>query len=191
MVRITGGKFKGKPLKIPRDPDVRPTRSMVREAIFDILGPHVMAATVLDLFSGSGLLGIEAISRGAKSIYFVEQNRYTCKVLKHNLRSLGECPGSRVFCVPVTRALKRFQQSGSLFDIILMDPPYDMDVAPVLNKIATTGIVKPEGKIVLERSKHVLDIIPESLSIIKRKTYGYTQLIILRLAAKRGKGGTT
>ena len=180
MIRITGGKYKGRPLKLPRDPNVRPTRSMVREAIFDILGPDIVGATVLDLFSGSGLLGIEAISRGAGKVFFVERDKLTCKILRHNLRSLEEGKENLILCIPAHRALKRFKQADVFFDIILMDPPYSMNVTPALNKIASTDIVKPEGKIILERSKHALDTIPKVLSVIKRKTYGYTQLIILQ-----------
>jgi len=181
MIRITGGKFKGRVIKIPKRLKVRPTRAMVREAIFDMIGPKIVNATVLDLFSGSGLLGLEAKSRGAKQIFFVEQDKTTCKTLKDNIASLTGAHDDPILCNTVYKAIKRLNHTEIKFDIVLMDPPYEMDAVPILNILSTTGIVKTKGWIVVERGKHSLEVIPEGLEEIRKKTYGYSKVYILRL----------
>ncbi len=159
---------------------MRPTRSMVREAIFDILGPRIREARVLDLFSGSGLLGLEAISRGAQQVFFVEHDKQTCKILRSNIQTFVKAHACPIMCVQALHALKQLCRRLIRFDIVFMDPPYDMNVSPVLNRLASNAIVKPGGRIVLERSKHTMDTIPEFFTVIKEKTYGYTRIMFLQ-----------
>lgn len=180
MIRITGGKFKGRVIRLPKGLKVRPTSSMVREAIFDMIGPKIINATVLDLFSGSGLLGLEAKSRGSKQVFFVEQDKTTCKVLKDNVATLTQLHEDPILCSTAYKALRQLNHAGIRFDIALLDPPYAMDVAPVLNTFSTTGIVKASGWIILERGKHALDTIPGDFVKIKVKTYGYSKVYILQ-----------
>jgi len=181
MIRITGGEYKGRLVKIPKGDKVRPTRAMVREAIFNMIGSRILGAVVLDLFSGSGLLGLEAKSRGAGQIFFVEYDKAVCRILRDNLVSLTQYRRDPILCTTAQRALKQFQQAGVRFDIVLMDPPYQMDVMPILKSLSVTGIVKKEGWIVLERGK-TLDVntIPEGLVEVKEKTYGSSKIHILQ-----------
>ena len=188
MIRITGGTFKGRPLKLPRSLKVRPTRAKVREAIFDMLGPRVVGAQVLDLFAGSGLLGLEALSRGAERIFFVEQDRSTCKTLRDNLTSLTMGHKHPILCNPAHRAIHQLSQSGLNFDIVLMDPPYSLEVHPFLKTLVKAGIVRPEGWIILERSRHTLSHTQPGLEEVKTKTYGYTRVFILKPTPMREKG---
>ncbi len=160
---------------------------MVREAIFDMIGPKVMGATVLDLFSGTGLLGLEAMSRGAEEVYFVEQDRQTCGLLKENLSIFCAKPYERLFCMSVERALKQLKSRKAHFDIVLMDPPYALDVAPLLNTLATLGIVNPNGWIVVERETgSLMGGLVESLLEIKRKRYGQTTVYVFQPLIKHG-----
>ncbi len=178
MIRITGGALKGRFLKSPQGKKVRPTRSVVREAIFDMLGPRVVGAMVLDLFSGSGLLGLESISRGARQVFFVEQDRFTCRVLKNNIHALCQEYENPILCGPVNTAMKQFMRSRIQFDIVLMDPPYELNINSILRTLSKTDIVKKHGWVIVERSKHSRDIVPESFQEIKQKTYGQTRITI-------------
>ena len=161
---------------------------MVREAIFDMLGPRIIEATVLDLFSGSGLLGLEAKSRGAKQVFFVERDKTTCKILKNNLASFTQLHETPILCNTANKAMKQLLEAGIRFDIVLVDPPYDLNINPVLNTLSSTGIVKPKGWVVVERSKLSLDIMPENFAEIKKKTYGYTRVTIFQLINSQVKG---
>ena len=178
MIRITGGDYKGRLIKIPKNQKVRPTRSMVRQAIFNMIGSRILDAVVLDLFSGSGLLGLEAKSRGAKQVFFVENDKLVCKVLKNNLEAIVLRYQDPILCTTAKKALRQFLQAGVRFDIVLMDPPYQMDIGPILNTLSTTGIVNAGGWIVLERGKMTDLTIPEGLAEIKEKTYGYSKIYI-------------
>ncbi len=180
MIRITGGRFKGRSIKTPKGKKVRPTRSMIREAIFNMIGPRIVEATVLDLFSGSGLLGIEAKSRGAAKVFFVEQSRNVCKILRENIASLMEAPEDPVLCLPALKAIKLLHRTGVRFDLVLMDPPYALETGPILNALSATGMLKLEGWIVMERGKLSANAkLPSGLVEIKRKIYGTTTIYVL------------
>ncbi|MCD5383444.1 16S rRNA (guanine(966)-N(2))-methyltransferase RsmD [candidate division WOR-3 bacterium] len=116
-MQIIGGRYKGLKLKMPKG--IRPTSGLVRESIFNVIEEDIIDATVLDLFSGSGAVGFEALSRGAKNVTFVEKSRRVLKVLKENLKKVGTSD----VCVLNIDAMK-FAPCG-LYDIIIADPPYD------------------------------------------------------------------
>ncbi len=188
MIRITGGDFKGRALKLPKGLKVRPTRSKVREAIFNILGPRVIGARVLDLFAGSGLLGLEALSRGAERVFFVEQDKTNCRMLKNNVATLTAGQIHPILCNPAHRALRQLSQSGIDFDIVLMDPPYALDVYTILKALLRGDLVRPQGRIIVERNRHAVDLWPEGLEEIKTRTYGSTRITILRPVQGQKKG---
>jgi 16S rRNA (guanine(966)-N(2))-methyltransferase RsmD len=154
---------------------------MVREAIFNMIGPIILDAVVLDLFSGSGLLGLEAKSRGAREVFFVEHDKAVCRILRRNLSTLLSTHQSPILCTTAQRALRQFRQAGIRFDIVLLDPPYQMDVNPILKSLCATDIVKAEGWIVLERGKaQDMHIIPEGLIKIREKIYGSSRIYIFQ-----------
>ncbi|MGQ9779151.1 MAG: 16S rRNA (guanine(966)-N(2))-methyltransferase RsmD [Bacillota bacterium] len=125
-MRIVAGRFRGRRLQGPRHPGLRPTAEKVRKAVFDILGPRVAGAVVLDLFAGAGGLGLEALSRGAKQVIFVERDRRALDLLRRNLRELGLAEGEevRVVAGDVRMVLSRLAGAGERFDLVLADPPY-------------------------------------------------------------------
>src|SRR5438552_9857827 len=124
-MRITGGKVARRILKAPKGLDVRPTPDLVKQAVFNSLGPRVEGARVLELFAGTGALSLECLSRGAVSALCVEKSTRHAEVLRENVRSAGFAPESlQVRVQDVFVALPQLAQSGAQFDLILADPPY-------------------------------------------------------------------
>src|SRR5918995_5518501 len=121
-MRIIAGTHRGSRISAPKGLDTRPTGDRVREAAFNLIGP-VDGATVLDLFAGSGAMGIEALSRGAASATFVESDRAACRTIQDNLKKL-RLTGARVRCEDALRALAADAASGRKYDLVLVDPPY-------------------------------------------------------------------
>lgn len=125
-MRVIGGKFKGHPLKAPKGSSTRPTQGMLREAVFNICQNEVEGARFLDLFAGSGAMGIEALSRGASEVTFVEQNKGAVLCIKENLAPLQT--QARLLVTPFSRAVALLIEEKAQFDLIYVDPPYNMSV---------------------------------------------------------------
>jgi len=123
-LRVIAGEHRGARLEAPRGDRTRPTSDFVREAAFNLVGP-VEDADVLDLYAGSGAMGIEALSRGARSATFVEKDRDACRTIQQNLQKL-RLTGARVRCEDALRALAADTGSGRKYDLVLVDPPYEM-----------------------------------------------------------------
>jgi 16S rRNA (guanine966-N2)-methyltransferase len=123
-MRIIAGSRKGARIFAPKGRDTRPTADRVREAAFNLLGPGAAEdATVLDLFAGSGAMGIEALSRGAARATFVENDREACRTINRNLDKLG-LEGATVLCQDALAALRADARAGTRYDLVLVDPPY-------------------------------------------------------------------
>jgi 16S rRNA (guanine966-N2)-methyltransferase len=153
----------------------------VRQALFDMLaGLSPASPRVLDLYAGTGALGIEALSRGASRADFVERNRESCEEIRVNLARLGLREQGRVYCQDVPRALTRLTEP---YDLIFMDPPYADSTAPkVLDKLLAGGLCAEEALLVLERSKHGPSYeVPAGLTVLKEKRYGDTLVSIFSL----------
>jgi 16S rRNA (guanine966-N2)-methyltransferase len=151
MIRIIGGSRRGHRLRVPAAGAVRPTGERVREAVFDVLGP-IEDLTVLDLFAGSGAMGFEALSRGARIATFVESDPRVLGLLHDNARSLGFAETAEVLKSDYQEALAAFAARGRLFDLLFVDPPYRMlsqvmrALVPYLSSVlATDGVVVVEG----------------------------------------------
>ena len=147
-MRIVAGSCKGAKIFAPKGLDTRPTGDRVREAVFNVVGP-VDGASVLDLYAGSGAMGLEALSRGAASAVFVESDRDACGTIKRNLDKLG-LEGAEVTCTDVLRFLAAERRR---FDLILVDPPYDM-VESVAVRLALylPAVLAENGLVALESS---------------------------------------
>ncbi len=177
-MRVAGGINRGQRLRYPRA-GLRPTRNIVKQAIINILRPCLPGARVLDLFCGAGALGIEALSAGAVSAVFVEQDRRTVAMLKKNLLPYRNC--SRVIPGDVGKVLTRF--SNEQFDIILADPPYEQGLeTETLALVARHGLLKSDGVIVLEHSRRDRPQVPEGLVLVKAHRYGDTTVSTIRNA---------
>ena len=148
-MRIIGGEFKKKDIKIPKN-GVRPTTGRVREMVFNSLGTKVEGADFLDLFAGSGAVGLEAFSWGARSVKFVEQNRASFAVLKQNVTNFLSSAGLDCFCMDVFDYLGK-RARGDQFDIIFADPPYaDGLMEKTLTAVIDNNVLKPDGVVIFE-----------------------------------------
>lgn len=132
-MRITAGEFKGRRIKSPHDRRVRATTEKVREALFNILGPQLRGARVLDLFAGSGALGLEALSRGAASADFVEVSNRSANTIRANATALGIQDKIRIYRGDALRFAGRLDEGS--YDVALADPPYTTDLALELHEI--------------------------------------------------------
>ena len=174
-MRVISGKLKGKRLFTPKGRDLRPTSDRVREAIFDILQNSVENRIVLDLFAGTGALGIEALSRGAKRAVFLEASSRSLAVLRKNIKACGLDRQTEVLALEVSRGIQVLSRRGEAFDLIFLDPPYGRGLArTALQAISEGEILAPGARIVAEHSSaEDLDSIPR-LERVDRRKYGST-----------------
>ncbi|MFI5366353.1 MAG: pantetheine-phosphate adenylyltransferase [Candidatus Binatia bacterium] len=182
-MRVIAGSAKGRRLRAGRGLAVRPTADKVKGALFNILASRfdLEETAVLDLFAGSGALGIEALSRGAAAVTFVEQSAASLKVLRENVRLCSYEDRARVMPLPVDKALARLGKDGKQFDGILLDPPYGHGlVERTLAGVSTQRLVKPGGWVVVE---HQIEEAPRpvygSLRLTHVRRYGKTGLALL------------
>jgi 16S rRNA (guanine966-N2)-methyltransferase len=172
-MRVIAGTAKGHHLKAPKRRATRPATDLVRGAIFDILANTAAGwERVLDLFSGSGALGIEALSRGAGHVDFVEHEPRVCAIIKENLADTRLAEFAHVYCSEVARAVAT-SLSGT-YDIILMDPPYaDTAIHEVVTQVAASGLVGPDTTVVVTHSPHLsLREAYGPLKMIKERRHG-------------------
>ncbi len=179
MVRITGGEKKGFLLKVPRR--ARPTSARVRQSIFSLLGEKVRDAVVLDLFCGSGALGIEALSRGALFVVFVDSHREAVECTRQNLKKCGYEEVARVDQRGFVQGVKSLKTKMQ-FDVIFADPPYGRNaLAEVLKICARTSVLKQNGVLVVEhRTEQSLPDVYETLRRYRFKRFGGTSVSFYR-----------
>ena len=182
-MRITGGEFGGRNLKVPKSDAIRPTQDRVREALFNIIQFEVPGCDFLDLFAGSGAVGLEALSRGAKSATFVEANRRHLAVLRENLDSL-RVPSTAVAVVGVDAYRWLTTYAGPGFSIGFADPPYalgeEKGYASVLATLAERGVIRPGGLFVAEMTAVQKAEETPGWELIRDRTYGKTRLCMWR-----------
>ena len=153
QLRIVSGAFRNRRITFPPGTIVRPTSERVREALFDILGPRIEGRTVLDAFAGSGALGFEALSRGARWVTFVEADRNVAAAIRRNAANL-EVERQSVVVEGLAERVINGRVSGAPFDLILADPPYDSPSRQgLLALVAGAGVLVPDGSVVVERSR--------------------------------------
>ena len=171
-LRVIAGECKGRPIKVPDRKATRPATELVRGAIFSMLASLTENwDEILDLFSGSGSLGIEALSRGATHVDFVEQERVCCDIIRDNLEKCGLSNRAKVNCVPVERAISFLDKE---YDIVLMDPPYRReDIGEFLGKLATTRLIGENTWLVITHSPRVpLEEMYGQLKMKKERRHG-------------------
>lgn len=151
-MRIIGGESKGRRLIRPAGAQIRPTSDMIKEALFNLL-PPVEGKNVLDLFAGTGSVGLEALSRGAERVVMVEKDPHCMAVIKKNLEHCGGVDRCECLTMSAERALKILERRPEPFDIIFMDPPYDRGfVIKTLVAIEGSAILSPQGILAVQRS---------------------------------------
>jgi 16S rRNA (guanine(966)-N(2))-methyltransferase RsmD len=183
-VRIIAGKAKGLRLKTPRKSwRVRPLTDQARGALFNILATQIAGASFLDLFAGTGAVGIEALSRGAGVAFFVEMNRSAVSLIRENLEHTGLTGRAEVFALDVLRAVKLLDGKGAQFDLIYLGAPYDDPVLEAsLQLVAGSGLLKPEGTVIAEYRRQ--QVVPEDfggLARYREARYGETMLGFYRM----------
>ena len=207
-MRITGGEFGGRNLKVPKSDTIRPTQDRVREAVFNIIQFEVPGSDFLDLFAGSGAVGLEALSRGAKSATFVEANRRHLATLKENLEAItgggsGSSRASGSSCASAANESSAASTtavvaadcyrwlasySGPGFSIGFADPPYalgeEKGYAAVLAMLATRGVIRPGGLFIAEMTAVQKAEETPGWDLVRDRTYGKTRLCIWRRRLK-------
>lgn len=181
-MRVISGLARGTKLKTIDEMTTRPTLDRVKESLFNILQNQIKNSVVLDLFAGSGALGIEALSRGAAKAYFCDTNRDAINVIKENLNKTRLISKAEVLNVDYKKALNNINES---FDLIFLDPPYKLDIAvDALKSIMNNNLLKSEGIIVIETDEIDRDINElynlSEIDIIDKRKYGRANLIFLK-----------
>jgi len=179
-MRIIGGKYKGKRIKsLPKREDtklLRPTTDRVKESVFSILNNYLEGVKFLDLFAGTGNVGIEALSRGAGKVIFVENDKRFCKLIKENLEKLGvERDRYEVICDDYVNALKRLARRGEKFDFIYADPPYEKGFyTRIVHMVKNLSLLDEDGLLILEEPKKSPFLPDNEEWIVERRGYGTT-----------------
>ncbi|MBP2640163.1 MAG: methyltransferase [Firmicutes bacterium] len=177
-MRIITGSAKGTKLKTPQGFNTRPTADRVKESLFNILGPQIKDAMVLDLFAGTGNLGLEALSRGARHAVFVDHDSASVGIVKENAVRTKLTEKTEVYRNDVLKILLRFKHEKRFFDIVFCDPPYNQGwVQQVLAFFDAHSLLNPCGLLIFEHSRH--DMLPsdlKALQVDRVEFYGETVL---------------
>ena len=189
-MRIISGKFRSRKLIKFNKEGIKPTTDKMRESIFNIVISYLKINeknnnlffekfNVLDIFAGTGALGLEAISRGAENVTFIEKSRDNLRVLYKNIDHLKVSKKVKI----IKRSIRKVKKIDGKFDLIFMDPPYQMDIIfkKTLNKILDFKILKKNSLIILEHAKNKKLVIPKNFAIIKEKNYGNSSLTLIKL----------
>ena len=174
-MRIIAGSRRGAQISAPKGTDTRPTSDRVRENAFNLLGP-VDGTTVLDLFAGSGALGLEALSRGAERVVFVDNSRDACRTIDANVERL-RLTGATVLCRDARRVLSEESAAGRRYDLVLLDPPYGL--FPDLQTTLATHlphVLADDGIVLVETDARSEPELP--LAVLKSRKYGSTRVTL-------------
>lgn len=190
-MRVISGKYRGRPLRSLPSSDIRPTSDRLRETLFNVLtagNPDALKDTVwLDLFAGTGAIGIEALSRGAKHAYFVESSAAAAKLIEQNLQSLGIAEGYRILRDDLSGVVWRLQREHFAADVVFLDPPYRMrhSYEETLTVLADSSLVWAMTLVIAEHEKK-FDLGDEfgSLRRVRKLTQGNTSLSFYRIGGQ-------
>lgn len=177
-LRIIGGTHRGRKLNFVDAPNLRPTPDRMRETLFNWLQPVIVESRCLDLFAGSGALGLEALSRGASEVIFIEKDRNAAQRLKENLTLLNNDPSQ---CRQQT-AQTFFDNPPSIFDVVFLDPPYKSDLLPEIIKQLDKGWLAKGARIYLEHNSHQsAPTFPDTWTVLKQTKAGQATALLLQV----------
>ena len=184
-MRVVGGSLRGRPLAAPKSQSIRPTADRLRESLFNILvhayDDPITGARVLDLFAGTGALGIEALSRGAAFTLFVDDGAEARALLRENVATLGLGGTSRIFRRDATKLGPAHPVEP--FSLAFLDPPYGKGLAEqALASARAGGWLKPDALVVVEEAASAKFVAPEGFAEIERRRYDDTEFVVLRFA---------
>ena len=183
-MRILAGQYKGRTLKLPRG--LRSTSDKVRAAVFNIVADAIAGSRFLDVCAGSGAIGLEALSRGAASVTWIEQHKACCVILRENLRRMaGERPAQpcAILCHDALEGLRKLGRSGAQFDLIFLDPPYrDISLLKkALQAISHHAILPDTGWLIVEHERHcTVPQLVDTIEVVSQYPYGDTALSLCR-----------
>lgn len=177
-MRVIAGQFKGRRLKPPAWDGLRPTSDKLRETLFNILAPRIQGARVVDGFAGTGALGIEALSRGAAHVTFIEQDRRAIALIRQNLAACGSDGRDQSYTIEHGDVAAVLRRSADANDLVLLDPPYDLHA---INEVleAAAARLAPDGLIVLERASRREPDVPAVLRRVRDVKSGDSTLTFL------------
>jgi 16S rRNA (guanine(966)-N(2))-methyltransferase RsmD len=177
-MRVISGSARGLKLKTPTNEDIRPTTDRVKESLFNIINNYIIDSNILDLFSGTGSLGIEALSRGAMKCVFVDLSKDSMSIIKDNIEKARGNDKSETMLTDYAGAISKLSLKNEKFDVIFMDPPYHKNIfIPALEKISSAKILKDDGIIIVEHDSK--DTLPDNVGNLVKdrdKKYGKTTL---------------
>ena len=155
-MRVIAGKYKSRRLAAPEGVETRPTSDRLRETLFNVVAPGIAGSVWLDLFAGSGAIGIEALSRGAQSVYFVESSGAAARIIRKNLHTLEISEEADIFERDAMTALRTLNTQGVVCNFIFLDPPYRKldDYEQALNFISRSRLLSQGGQVIAEHDKH-------------------------------------
>ena len=181
-MRIITGKARGLKLTTPKNMDVRPTSDRVKESLFNIIGTKIVGTHVLDLFAGTGNLGLEAWSRGAEKVVFIDESQASLQLVRSNIAKAKAEKETTVIKGNAVKEIADLAARGERFDFIFCDPPYNKGLpAQIIEQVAKYDIVISGGYLIVEHSQHEsLSELPLKLEIIRSEKYGETLISFLR-----------
>jgi 16S rRNA (guanine(966)-N(2))-methyltransferase RsmD len=185
-MRVIAGKYRSRILKSPGKLKLRPTSDRLRETLFNVLGPTVQDSLFIDVFAGTGAVGIEAISRGAKQTIFIESHGATAKLIHQNLEALKIANAAELIVADALRGLEKIAARRLMADFIFIDPPYDNDAdyTRTLEFLDDSHLVAPRGMVIVEhRTGFELPEMFERLELTRVLEQGDATLSFYRLAA--------
>ncbi len=167
-MRIIAGTYRGLRLKTLKGGKLRPTSDQLRETLFDVLGPQIEGSKFLDAYAGSGAVGLEALSRGASEVVFLEHHRPAVDLIRDNLGGLGIDSGYRVLSCQVLTGLERLGGEGAWFDFVFLDPPYQeiREYHHALRQLARLSLLRPDSLAIAEHPRQV--VLEEQYGLIHR-----------------------
>lgn len=179
-MKIISGIYKGREIEGHQLEGTRPTQDRVKESLFAMIQNYIRESTILDLFTGSGNLGIEALSNGSKFAYLVDNSKTAINTVNKNLKKLN-IDNALTLTMDYKKALEHFQKEQITFDLIFLDPPYDLKcLDDIISDIINKKLLNEEGIIVCEYEYEQLSDNYETLELIKSKKYGYKKIKIFQ-----------
>lgn len=177
-MRVIAGTVKGRKLKSLKGMKTRPTLDYVKEAVFNVLGSRVLDAAFLDLFAGTGAIGIESLSRGAKICYFNDKERSAKGLIEQNLQDCRLQDKSRVYCLDALRFVRYIKNKAIQFDLVYIDPPYETNLhEQIMRELAESGVLRNNALVIVETdSKKDMPAACSRLSLLRSNRYGDTMI---------------